>query len=145
MAESRSVIRETSSVGDAAVDGLFGGLVAGVLMAIFLILAGLTLGAGPGVTMRHFDAAAGTSPLLGGVLHLAVSCVYGLTFGILYRLVAKRVPGWLAGLIYGTILFLAARTLLLPAADSILMEIPFWQFGVGHLIYGLVLGVITDR
>ena len=145
MAESGSVIRETSSVGDAAVDGLFGGLAAGVLMAIFLVLAGLTVGARPGITMRYFDATGGSSPFVGSVLHLAVSGVYGLTFGILYRLVAKRVPGWLAGLIYGTILFWVAWGLLLPATDSTLLAIPFWQFGVGHLVYGAMLGVVVGR
>ena len=145
MAEGRSVIRNTPiSAGDAAVDGLFGGLLAGLSMAIFLILVGLTIGAGPGVTMSHFDATEGTSPWIGSMLHMAVAGVYGLTFALLYRMVVKRVPGWLAGLIYGAILFAMARGVL-PASGSPLVTIPFWQFGIAHLLYGLVLGAMVGK
>lgn len=145
MAEGRSIARNTPiSAGDAAVDGLFGGLVAGLLMAAFLILAGLAIGAGPGMTMSRFDAAEGTSPWVGSILHLAIAGVYGLTFALLYRMVVKRVPGWLAGLIYGAILFAIARGVL-PASGSPLQAIPFWQFGVAHLLYGLVLGILVSK
>lgn len=145
MAEGRSVIRNTpTSAGDAAVDGLLGGLVAGLFMAAFLILAGLTMGAGPGMTMSHFDATEGTSPWVGSMLHLAVAGVYGLTFALLYRMVVKRVPGWLAGLIYGVILFAIARGVM-PVSESFLLAIPPWQFGVAHLVYGLVLGTMVGK
>ena len=39
MAESKSMETTTRSIGDSAVDGLFGGAIAGILMAVYLVIA----------------------------------------------------------------------------------------------------------
>ncbi len=44
MAGSKSMEKTTRSIGDSAVDGLFSGAVAGILMAVYLVIAGLFKG-----------------------------------------------------------------------------------------------------
>ena len=60
------------------------------------------------------------APLLGLLLHLGVSAVYGIVFGLVQPLIPQRLPGWLAGLGYGVLLFALAELVLLPPK-------PFWN------------------
>ena len=84
------------TAGDAAVDGLLAGAAAGVAMATYLVVIGLVAGEEPTVVLARFDpsGAGAAAPLIGGVMHLAVSAVYGLLFGLIYRLTGR---GRLAG------------------------------------------------
>ena len=136
------------TLGDAAVDGLLAGGGAGVLMAAYLIVAGLVMGETVGVVLGRFDPGQGGAPLVGALAHLATAGVYGVIFGLLARFVPRgwqgRVPGWLAGLVYGLALF-AVALVLLPAVASPLQEIPRLHFAVAHVIYGLTLGFLIHR
>ena len=136
------------TLGDAAVDGLLAGGGAGVLMAAYLIVAGLVMGETVGVVLGRFDPGQGGAPLVGALAHLATAGVYGVIFGLLGRFVPRgwrgRVPGWLAGLVYGLALF-AVALVLLPAVASPLQEIPRLHFAVAHVIYGLTLGFLFHR
>ena len=136
------------TLGDAAVDGLLAGGGAGLLMAAYLIVAGLAMGETVGVVLGRFDPGQGGAPLVGALAHLATAGVYGVIFGLLRRFVPRgwrgRVPGWLAGLVYGLALF-AVALVLLPAVASPLQEIPRLHFAVAHVIYGLTFGFLIHR
>jgi hypothetical protein len=69
------------TIGEAAADGLLAGEAAGVIMAAYLALAGLTWGSGPVEVLALFDPGETGSALFGLIAHLAVSGVYGAAFG----------------------------------------------------------------
>lgn len=146
----KTVDERRQTAGDAAVDGLLAGAAAGIAMAAYLVVAGLLAGEGPAFVLARFDPARQGSPLLGAVIHLAVSAVYGLLFGLIYRLIGRgrlsgRTAGALIGLVYGLVLLLLAQGLTLTGAGTTLREIPVAQFAIAHLIYGLVLGWLVAR
>lgn len=142
--------KEDRSLGELAVDGLTGGLLAGIAMAMLLVLTGLVSGRPPAVTLGYFDPARDGSWLSGLFAHLAVSAVYGTLFGLAMQGLKKIRPavlryGWLLGTIYGLILYLAAIGLIFKAVDAPVAQVGAWQFGLAHLIYGLVLGLWLAR
>lgn len=128
-------------LGDTAVDGLLGGLLAGAAMLALLLLLGLLRGAPAAQTLGRFAAGAGGAPLVGLLLHLAVSGIYGMLFALLARGVRAIRPfgRYLLGGAYGLLLFALARGVLLPAAGSALLAIPAPDLLLAHLAYGLVL------
>jgi hypothetical protein len=136
-------------MGDAAVDGLLSGVIAGVAMAVALALLALASGESPLVLLGRFDTSGQAQPLMGGLLHLATAGVYGTLFGMLWRLIARRVSiaagSLFIGTAYGLALFLVAETVILPGSHSMLLQVPIWQFGIAHLVYGLTLGWFVNR
>ena len=140
-----------SGWGDAAVDGLLSGVVAGLLMALFLLGAGWIGGQSWDWVLRQFDPGAAPAPLTGLVTHLAVSGVYGLLFASLWRPLARwwgRLPAWLAGLVYGLLLWLLALTVTAARANlgqGWLQGFPPAQLAAAHLLYGLALGWLVNR
>jgi hypothetical protein len=151
MREASSYPGQDSAVGDAAVEGLFGGMIAGIAMVVYLLLAGLTFGAGPLVILSHFGGSGGSTPLVGLLLHLGVSGVYGIVFALIRQLTAQcrgfRPTLWLVGVLggaYGLVLWLLAQSILLPATSSSLMAIPGGHLLVAHLIFGIFLGLFTN-
>jgi hypothetical protein len=146
MAGSRSMEKTTRSIGDSAVDGLFSGAVAGILMAVYLVIAGLLKGEDPGTVLGRFTPSGDGSPLLGAAAHLAVSAVYGAIFALILGQIGRLRPSllrfsWLLGAAYGISLWLAAEFIILPAAGSPLHLIPPIHFALSHLVFGLTLGV----
>jgi hypothetical protein len=150
MAEIKPITKTGISYGDTAVDGLLGGALAGGLMAIYLIIAGLIGGDGVGVTMARFTPPGNSSPLVGTVAHLAVSALYGVFFALALAIIDRIWPNtsklsWLLGAVYGLTLWLAAEFIVLPAADSPLQMIEPLHFALAHLIFGITLGLIVGR
>lgn len=138
----------SQSIGDAAVDGLFFGLVAGMLMGLILTIFGLVTGESPAAMLTRFDASGQTSPWTGALLHLAVSAIYGILFALVWKIarpLLARLPLLIGGLSYGIVLFIVAEVLLLPGTQSPLLGIPVWLFGLGHIVYGLTLGWLMHR
>jgi hypothetical protein len=138
--------------GDAAIDGLFGGLLAGIVMAVFLAAAGLSVGDVPGEVLARFAPGGAQSPLGGLIAHLAVSGIYGALFGLVCQMAARRwirsAAAWIAGLaggLYGLALLILAQAAFLPGAGAALKAFPPLHFALAHLIFGIVLGVITNR
>ncbi len=129
---------------DSAAGGVFPGLLGGIAMLVLLAVAGYLAGHTPGQVLSAFDTA-GSMPLRGALIHLAVSCVYGALFALLIHLLPARLrPTWstpLLGLLYGLLLWLLAVTLLRQAAVSLLAAVPAAFFLLAHLAYGLVLGL----
>lgn len=134
--------RQTESWGDTAVSGLLAGIVAGVVMATFLVAAGFVGGDSVAGVLSHFGGGEGALPLVGLITHLAVSGVYGIGWAYFLRVVCRLIaaPVWLIGLAFGLLLYLAAQGIFL-VGPTLLIGIPPLQFLIGHGIYGLVLGL----
>ena len=146
MASTNTVSTKSTTAGDAAVGGLFHGLVAGLVMAAYIALAGLLQGIGPLAIWTRLGGAL-DSPVSGLLAHLAVSGVYGVVWGLSWRPVhnmVPRLPAWLVGLVYGLILLVVAQ-LAVAALNPLLMDIGLAHRAVAHLLYGLVLGLLTAR
>lgn len=140
------------TAGDAAVNGLLAGAGGGIAMAAALVIAGMLTGVGPASTLAHFDPAGAdaASPLTGALIHLAVSAVYGLLFGVLCRWVGRgrwagRATAMILGLAYGLLLWLMAQGLIATSAGAALREMPALHFAVAHLVYGIVTGWLIAR
>lgn len=138
------------SVGDLAVDGLFSGMAAGLAMAAVLLVAGLLDGAGIAETLGRFDPGNEASPVMGALLHLAVSGLYGAVFALGFNFLRRASPGigrytWLAASVYGLALWLTAHFLLLPDLNAGLAHIAPIQFALAHLVYGVALGYFMGR
>jgi hypothetical protein len=150
MADSRGSSDSNRAWGDAAVDGLLAGLAAGLLMAAYLWLAGLLQGVSIGALFARFDPGQPASPLTGALVHLAVSGVYGVAYGLGLKLagglpLAQRAPGWLLGAAYGLALLGVAYGVVLPGTGSPLRELPPIHLAAAHLLYGLALGRLAGR
>jgi hypothetical protein len=83
-------------------------------------------------------------------MHLAVSGFYGVGLALILRLLAgRRVAanqhGWLLGGIYGILLWLAARLVILPGLNPALGDIATLNFLAAHVLYGLILGYLLGR
>ncbi len=149
MIETKRLSHSERKISDVALDGLFGGVAAGVAMAVYLVAWGLMTGAGLGAVLGMFDPGERGIALTGALTHLAVASVYGILFGMIWwtlrRTLRLSVPAWLVGAIYGLALLLVAKAVVLLAAGSPLAEIPTLHFAVAHIIYGVVLGYLSER
>ncbi len=116
--------------------GALAGLIGGLLYTIVLVATG---------SLEQIAAiAGGTSPALGVVVHLSISILVGISYGILFRREAPNLASGIAwGLVYGLIGWFAGPLTLFP----LLLKRAIWtpadaetQFPamVGHLIYGAV-------
>lgn len=150
MRDTKSIIRTDDAIGDAAVGGLFSGMIAGLAMLTYLALVALTLGEGPLTMLTRFVGSDGSTPLVGLLLHLGVSGVYGIIFALLCKFTSHRwgcePSSWLAGSIgagYGLALWLLAQWVILPGLNSPLAQIPWIHFFLGHQIFGTSLGLLT--
>ena len=144
------ISRNKESVSNLAVDGLIYGLMSGVAMFISLAAFALLSGETPGAYLERFSAAGLTSPMQGLLSHLAVSAIYGVLFGaliwpMLVHFSSSKLIGWLGGVVYAILLLFLAQTAILPGTGSPLAQLPFWQWTLGHGVYGLVLGGLFTR
>lgn len=57
---------------------------------------------------------------------------------------APQLPAWLGGLVYGLLLLVIAQAAV-AALNPLLMDIGLAHRAVAHLVYGLVLGLLTAR
>jgi hypothetical protein len=140
------------SPGDAVIDGLFTGLLAGLAMAAALVLAGWSSGEHPVQVLTRLTPQQLNAPLSGFLLHLAVSGIYGMVYGVIWWLVLRvrqfqpsLMTALVGGAAYGLLLEAAAQAILLPGSGSALGQLPMWQLALAHLAYGLVLGWLLYR
>jgi hypothetical protein len=152
MAEIKILDPRDTTIGDAAIDGLAGGVVGGILMVVYLEIAGLLMGAGLGEMLSRFNQKESDPLLVAFVLHLAVAGVYGILYGILYRWIAlyrKGMPDLrisaVSGAVYGILLLILARSVLLPSTGPALVDVPLLHFGIAHLIFGISNGLLSYR
>ena len=152
MTDTNHFANREISAGDAAIDGLVSGVLAGLVMAAILVLTGMISGVKPLDTLALFAPDAGSGPLVGLLAHLAVSGIYGALFGMGYAALLRRrdynPPAWLHVVIggaYGLLLFLAAWLVLLPATGSQMQQIPSLSLVIGHIVFGALLGWLVYR
>ena len=150
MSNSQPLIRARSSIGDAAVDGLLNGVAAGVVMAIYLMISGVLTGAGLAATLSAFDLGQGVSPVRGAVIHLAVAAIYGMAFGLIYRLIGRRKPvgrggTMLMGVTFSMLLWLITQMAFAAGITVALNGLPPVHLAAAHLVYGATLGWLAGR
>lgn len=138
----------TISGSDALINGLFSGILAGLVMLVFLVFTGLAGGDDLTSILTRFSVPSQqASPLASAFLHLGVSAVYGSLFGVLFYLLPRRYKAspwkWMAGLFFGLLLYALAGGVLLPTTSSRLLEVPALVLAAAHVLYGLALGVWT--
>jgi uncharacterized membrane protein YagU involved in acid resistance len=131
----------TAAVPTRLVAGVIGGLAGGVLFGILMQLIDMM----PMVAML-----VGTeSVAVGWLVHLAISAFIGATYALLFARWADRLAvGAAAGLGYGLVWWILGALILMPARlgmDLFVFNTMTWQSLLGHLIYGLTLGVAYAR
>jgi hypothetical protein len=128
---------------DAVINGLFSGVLAGLAMILVLALAGSFTQ--PKITdlLGLFDPTGNQNNFTGGFAHLAVSAVYGLIFGLLWKLFffRRRIPVWIGGIVFGGLIFVFSELFISHGSGTTIFQIPTLLFGISHLVYGTTLGV----
>jgi hypothetical protein len=143
-------ITQNRKTSDLAIDGLVYGLVSGILMLVSLGVLFIISGENLSVLLARFSPDNLATPLQGLLSHMAISAIYGILFGVLcWPLLARYAPGkiiaLLVGLAYGALLLLLSQTAILPNTGSALSQLPFWQWALGHEVYGLALSGLFLR
>jgi hypothetical protein len=141
MEKSSTQFKERGSMGELAVEGLFAGIAAGLVMLLYLMVSGILSGEAASVMPGRFSIQVPPNPLQGALLHLAVSGIYGMLFGIIWRFVGGRISCWLAAVLYALAIYLLAIFVLLPGTGTPLLKIAPLHFVLAHLVYGLGLGL----
>src|SRR6516164_2959663 len=101
---------------------------------------------------EHEHACGGGSPGVGMILHLAFSMLVGIVFiAVLFALrraglgVLRTAPGYAAASVAGAaLLYVVMIYLVLPWANPLMCHMtPRGPFFIGHLIYGLIFGLVA--
>jgi uncharacterized membrane protein YagU involved in acid resistance len=133
-------------------DGLYGGLIAGLVSALFFLVAGTAIDHGPpgDYFARYAIAVFGERSehlgvvlmLFGLFLHFLASAV----FGMLYAAIAERFkPMWsaptsvLCGICYGFFMYYVAEDVTVPVLH-VISYTPAWEALVGSVVFhGMIL------
>lgn len=125
------------SVGRLAA-GVAGGLVGGVMFGILMQMMDMI----PMVAMLVDSK----SIAVGWLVHLTISAFIGASFALL---LGRLASGWASaaglGMAYGVVWWVLGALLLMPARlgmDVFVLNKIAWQSLMGHLIYGLLLGLV---
>jgi hypothetical protein len=148
--------------GRTVVAGLIAGIVAGAVMAMYAMVASATslhqglftplYGiaspiAGQAATMTSMKEGvyfAFGPALLGFVVHMMWSAMYGVVFGLIARAARLAgVPAVIAGAVYGLVIELVMSVVVLSILGlaSMPTKIGLTSFTVQHLLFGLAVGL----
>ncbi|HEX9069629.1 MAG TPA: hypothetical protein VF807_12735 [Ktedonobacterales bacterium] len=133
-------------------------------MAMLMMLATTLTGKGPLAPLyaiaatfhRTWTTAQGVQAgplLLGAMLHMMSSIIYGVVFGLLAAALSLRQRGAgatvLAAMLWGLAILLLNQLIVLPVVDPALVSATaggiFLWWAVSHLMFGLALGFIVAR
>jgi uncharacterized membrane protein YagU involved in acid resistance len=126
----------SARVGAGVIGGLVGGVAFGILMQATDML--------PMVAMLI----GGESVAMGWLVHLFNSALFGAIFGLLLgRWATSYAAAVGLGLVYGVVWWVLGALLIMPSwlgMSKMIFELNTmaWQSLVGHLIYGLLLGLV---
>jgi hypothetical protein len=127
-----------SGVTHRVVYGIIGGLAGGVVFGVLMQLMGMI----PMVAQLVGSEAV----VVGWLVHLAISAFAGAMFALLLGSRAYTYgPAVLLGLIYGVVWWVVGALLIMPARlgmDVFVFNTTAWQSLMGHLLFGLVLGLV---
>lgn len=128
--------------------GIVGGIAQGMLVMAYTMMARSDVllplkEIGAFVTRPNWETTG--SAAVGLVIHMMFTAALGAAFGLL--VVALNLDGLvtlaIVGMVVGLIDWVIARFLVLPAIDPVLLDVFATPMGlIGHLMYGLVLGVV---
>jgi len=134
--------------------GILGGVAAGIAMAVVAMLVSAAMGQSlftpvyliSGVFLGASALAGGIGPFLVGLLvHLFVSSVFGVIFAMMTPRVLSQGKTLTRGLIYGVVLWAIMTYAVLPWANPVMFnqvaQIPGW-FLFQHLVFGGTLVLI---
>src|SRR5579859_6456501 len=142
--------------------GIIGGLVGGIAMAMLMMIVTAVQGMGflrplyliAALFNQQWAMVQGLDVvpvLIGAMVHMVNSAVFGLMFALLLGLIARGsrldVWGWaLAGTVWGVVLFVVNQYAVLPIVDPAMAQgaggVLLWWI-VSHLMFGVVLGAIV--
>lgn len=138
------------------VDGLVAGAIAGLAQAVTLSVLTALQGKGLswffiliGYIFRPYAATPDThagAVIRGFVTHMIITTVLGGLFGLLAGWLPGGLSVWLAGVVYGVIVWAVGRFLLLAVIDPTLHDkMNTGLFLLAHLVYGGMLGLWLQR
>jgi uncharacterized membrane protein YagU involved in acid resistance len=123
-----------SNVGDGVAGGLVGGVVFGILMQMMGMIPMIAMLVGS------------ESTAVGWLVHLFNSALFGAVFAVLFgRLSVDWGKAIGLGLVYGAGWWVLGALLIMPlwlGMDPFVLNTTAWQSLVGHLLYGLLLGIV---
>lgn len=154
--------RDTGRLIEFLIFGAIAGMIGGVLMAMFTMIATATyLHMGfftpmyamvaplvgrqtlmTSMTDGVFYFALGPA-VLGLVIHMMWSALWGIIFGLIARgLHLSGAAAVISGLIYGVVAMLIMAYIVVPIVGAPnLLQMVGWSFVISHLLYGLPLGL----
>jgi hypothetical protein len=126
----------STAIKAGAIAGLGGGLVFGIMMGMMGMLPMV------GTLVRQENA------IVGFIVHMIISAFIGATFGA----IATRLPsGWgpaiIGGGVYGIVWWVLGALTLMPLLLGMSQMVfviggPQWMSLLGHVIYGVVTGIL---
>jgi hypothetical protein len=120
--------------------GLAGGLAGGLAFGIIMQITGIVL--------MVAALVGGSTATVGWGVHLAISILFGLIFSaVFWRWLGPTGTTIMLGLGYGWLWWVFGGLLIMPtwlgSPDMVLnLNITAWQSLGGHIVYGLILGVV---
>lgn len=120
--------------------GVAGGLVGGIMFGILMQMTDMI-----GMVAMLVNS---TSIAVGWLVHLFNSALFGAIFAVVFGRWINTWTGAIGlGLVYGVIWWVLGALLIMPAwlgmNDMIFkLNTTAWQSLIGHLIYGLLLGIV---
>ncbi|MGH4009461.1 MAG: hypothetical protein ACRDTH_15140 [Pseudonocardiaceae bacterium] len=137
MAATSAPSPATTALTTRLISGVAGGLAGGVVFGVLMQMMGML----PMVAML----VGSESVPVGWVVHLAISAFISITYALTFGKWADRLAvGVLLGIGYGVVWWVLGALLLMPARmgmDVFMLNTMAWQSLLGHLLYGLILGV----
>ncbi len=137
--EKKEALRE------AVVNGAFNGLLAGVFMELYVLLAGQVVVGSDWAYVSYLDLAHSGSPWQAVFTQLVILTLFGTVFGVFCywsMLVQERLlPTWLAGMAYAALLWALAAALVLPQDNFTLDPLSSVYLLFAYLVYGLIMGL----
>lgn len=137
---------------------LVGGIVGGIVMAMPMLMMSFPTNPPTSNMIEMISLAMGSpSLLIGFVMHMMFSLVYGIIFGVIIYLLVNQfnqnVPSLLyfviIGAVFSLILWVIGPVIVMPMMmgnkfGHNLDQVMLWGATMmGHLIYGIVLGVVV--
>lgn len=131
---------QTRSPSDLAGKGALAGLAGGLLFGIMMYMGGMLPMVGMLVRQE--------SSLVGFIVHMVISAFLGAIYGLIAGRRALTLPtAVIGGLIYGVIWWVLGALILMPLLLGmtqmiLVIESAQWMSLIGHLIYGVVTGLV---
>ena len=141
---------------------LIGGIVASLVLAMWEMIVEVIIPGGAGffgppiaigaTIVRSLQGAANPIPfdglalVLGLMGHMMNSVVLAAIFGLVVTRLATSSSGTVAlGMVWGVVVFVATRFLVVPAVDPLMLNLNAAAFFAGHLMWGGALGFAWSR